>query len=371
MRKTFVVTATLILSLLFPGCGGFFDDPGNGGGGGGGTTPRFVFAANFTGGTGTGTVSSFTVNSSSGALTALNTSFNAGTGPTGIASDPKGKFVFVANQGGGVSAFTVDRTTTSSAGTLTAITNSPFPTGTNPVSVVVDPKANFIYVANGGSNDISAYTMDSSSGNLTAFASTISLAGTPKQVRIDPNGRFLYAALGTVGVQVFKINADGTLTSVTTVAPAPCAGASDVAVDPDTRFAYIADGNTGICAYAINANSGGLSLINQSIIPSATKPVALVVNPNGKQLFVVNNGANNVSAFTLNVDGTVTAVSSSPFASGAQPSAIAVDPSEKFVYVTNSGDGTVSVYSISSSGGLSAGTTVNAGQDPAAIAGTP
>jgi DNA-binding beta-propeller fold protein YncE len=43
-------------------------------------------------------------------------------------------------------------------GALTPIAGSPFPAGSKPDSVVVDSKARFLYVANGGgSNNISAF----------------------------------------------------------------------------------------------------------------------------------------------------------------------------------------------------------------------
>src|SRR5262249_52789898 len=149
----------LVLALgVLTSCGDFFgprDD--NGGGGNGNTgTPRFLYAANFSGGVGAGTISAFTVNSSSGALTQVATSpFNAGTGPNGIGSDSAGQFVYVSNQSGGVSGFVVDR----NSGALTALNSgNPFSTGTNPVSVTVDPGAHFVYVANGGSSSISGYT---------------------------------------------------------------------------------------------------------------------------------------------------------------------------------------------------------------------
>ena len=119
MRKS----ALLIVALLFlTACGDFFTPRNDNTGGGTGTTgtPKFLYAANFSGGVGVGTVSGFTVNTSSGALTAISTGpFNAGIGPDGVGSDSGGNFVYVSNQGGGVSAYTVDRT----AGTLTGLNN--------------------------------------------------------------------------------------------------------------------------------------------------------------------------------------------------------------------------------------------------------
>ena len=42
-----------------------------------------------------------------------------------------------------------------------------FTAGTGPGSVTVDPTGKFAYVANCGSDDVSAYTIDSTTGALT------------------------------------------------------------------------------------------------------------------------------------------------------------------------------------------------------------
>ena len=59
-----------------------------------------------------------------------------------------------------VSAYTINP----GSGALTAVSGSPFAAGNAPNSVIVDPTGNFVYVANGGSNDVSGYTVDASRG---------------------------------------------------------------------------------------------------------------------------------------------------------------------------------------------------------------
>ncbi len=48
-----------------------------------------------------------------------------------VAADLSGRFVYVANQGGGITAYALDLVT----GNLTAVTGSPFAAGTGPISV--------------------------------------------------------------------------------------------------------------------------------------------------------------------------------------------------------------------------------------------
>jgi 6-phosphogluconolactonase (cycloisomerase 2 family) len=86
----------------------------------------------------------------------------------------------VANiSGDDVSAYTINATT----GALTQITGSPFPAGTQPFSVTVDPSAKFAYVANGGGGNVSAYTSDATTGALTQITgSPFPSGGQPNSV---------------------------------------------------------------------------------------------------------------------------------------------------------------------------------------------
>jgi 6-phosphogluconolactonase (cycloisomerase 2 family) len=141
---------------------------------------RFVYQANnlsFTPGTGPtpfGSVSAWTVDFGTGALTFVN-NFAAGTssgGPAQVAVDPRDKFAYVA--GGGVAtAFTINRTT----GVLTPTVPPTFTAGLNTLSVAVDPSGKFVYVANHGSfgsgttpGNVSAYAINSATGALTPIA---------------------------------------------------------------------------------------------------------------------------------------------------------------------------------------------------------
>jgi 6-phosphogluconolactonase (cycloisomerase 2 family) len=70
----------------------------------------------------------------------------------------------------------------------------------------------FAYVTNSGDGTISVYTIDQTSGALTA--GTAVAAGTyPSSITVDPFGRFAYVAnMGGGNILVYKINSDGTLT---------------------------------------------------------------------------------------------------------------------------------------------------------------
>jgi DNA-binding beta-propeller fold protein YncE len=90
-----------------------------------------------------------------------------------------------------VSGYTINATT----GALTAIVGSPFPAGSAPFSVAVDPTGKFAYVANAdfNSNNVSGYTINATTGALTAIAGSPFPAGSfPVSVAVDPTGKFAY-----------------------------------------------------------------------------------------------------------------------------------------------------------------------------------
>src|SRR5258707_325773 len=106
---------------------------------------------------------------------------------------------------------------------ISAVTvNKPSPSGgaSNPVNFTIGrflPR--FAYVANAGSNDVSMYTINATTGALTSIApGTIAAGRFPNAVAVDPYGRFACEeSLYFGAVSIYNINATtGALTSIGT-----------------------------------------------------------------------------------------------------------------------------------------------------------
>jgi DNA-binding beta-propeller fold protein YncE len=54
--------------------------------------------------------------------------------------------------------------------------------GTSPVSVTVDPSGKFAYAANYGSSDVSAYSINTTTGVLTSLGAAVAAGTTPYSV---------------------------------------------------------------------------------------------------------------------------------------------------------------------------------------------
>ena len=140
------------------------------------------------------------MNSSSGALATVSGSSPFNTvlngGPFGLATT--GAYLFssensqIANSVAGLSI-------TSGTGGLGLIPGSPFPTGAvsgnEAAGVAVTPSGKYLYVANSTENSISAYSISSSNGALTALnGSPFTVTSEPWALVIDSTGSFLYAS---------------------------------------------------------------------------------------------------------------------------------------------------------------------------------
>jgi YVTN family beta-propeller protein len=307
-----------------------------------------------------GYVSMYTINPTTGALASIGPPVPSGDDFTdSVTVDPFGKFAYVTSSGdgensdGSVSTYTINPTTgalTSTSGIIgTAINGTPGFFN----SMAFDPSGKFAYAADGGSfvdgafvgsSSVSMFTIDSTTGVMTSIIGIIAAGTSPDSVAVDPAGKFVYVANhGSNDVSMYTIDAStGALASIGMIA----AGASpdSVAVDPAGKFAYVANsGSSDVSMYTINATTGALTSIGT--ISAGVTPMSVVVDPSGKFAYAVNLTSSDVSMYTINATtGALTSIGT--IAAGMSPTSIAVHPSGKFAYVTNSVSNDVSIYSI-------------------------
>ena len=369
-----VLLAASALQMATAGCSGFFTDRTT-------TTTSssqsFAFVSNFNN-AGAGTISMYTLNTSTGALTTGSTVATGASsdatsfGPAALATAKAGSFLYSANDGGTVSAFSVNATT----GALTAISGSPFPTSLSvPTAIAVDPTSKFVYAADSGGAGVAAFSINSSTGGLTKVTGSPFTAGGFRSVgvTVHPNGKFLYLALESFGTGVFNIDtSSGALSSFRIVPPFANGQPQAIAINPAGTFAYIANGFSGVEAYSVTS-TGDLTRIGLSAFPTGNNPIAIATDTSGKFVYVVNRddatAANNtITALAIQSDGSLAQITSGTL-SLHSPSSVALDPSGKFVFVTNFNNATVSTFSINSSTGqLTLVGAVSTGTNPSGIA---
>jgi DNA-binding beta-propeller fold protein YncE len=220
----------------------------------------------------------------------------------------------------------------SGTGALTPLAPATYATGAGPSSVVVEPSGKFIYVANnGGTNDISAFSIKSASGKLSPVAGSPFAAGnSPHALSVTSTltRTFLYAA-GTGGAAstIAGFSVDRSTGRLTAVSGSPF----DISVSHytgvyhgliDILFATTGD---GVASYFGDASTGELVAISDT--PTATGVNAFSVaaqqlaGAHLPYLYVANDGAANISGFRVDdLEGTLVEVPGSPFAAGNNPS---------------------------------------------------
>jgi DNA-binding beta-propeller fold protein YncE len=157
-----------------------------------------------------------------------------------------------------------------SAGTLALGTPTGMPTGTLPSGVAVDPCNRFVYVANATTNNVSAYTICSAillpncqhaNYSLVAVAGSPYAAGdVPGPLAVDPYANFVYVVdTGSSQLSSFRISpSSGSLTAMGTVTTN--SGPNSIAIRSDDSWIFVANFNSAnVSQYALTPATGALT----------------------------------------------------------------------------------------------------------------
>jgi hypothetical protein len=140
----------------------------------------------------------------------LPTSTSTSPSDQGLASDPLSAFLFVSEINTGLRVLSIG-----TGGSLKEVSGSPYAVGTGPTGVIVDPTGSYVYVANKGSNNISAFTLTAASGQLTGIAgSPFASGGLLPIALVNDNSKKFVAVInsgsngsgGNNDMQVFKFD---------------------------------------------------------------------------------------------------------------------------------------------------------------------
>jgi DNA-binding beta-propeller fold protein YncE len=371
MIPAVVVIAATLNTVSCNSNSGLFPEVHGGGGGGGSKTPTatatagtgaLAFVTNFN----DGKVSSFTRNTTTGALTLTNPQVKAGAknGPRGVVASPNGNFLYVANiSDDKIYEFSVNQTT----GALTPLATPSISNGnaTNPDELAINPGGTLLWVT-GRAGTVTAYTVNTSTGQLTK-KSSIGGFHTPFGIAVHPTLAVIYVSdlvLGTIQPMSYNTKTGALAKNL------PAVGSSDplavmpaaITIDAAGDALFVPDeGNGEVSPFAINTSTGALTQgTAQPNISVTTGPVGIGIGTNTgiEYVFTANFGGNSVSSFVITSNTTVN--SPPTVASGYNaPKGLVVDPQNAFVYAADSGNGMVSQSTIKGAcGNICVGPTV-------------
>jgi len=281
-----------------------------------------------------------------------------GPGPIGVAINPAGTRVYVANYGAGLDVTTVGTVsvvdsdpTSSTRNTVLAM----IPVGVRPEIIAVNPNGASAYVTNSVGNTVSA--IDLSTNKETT---KISVPGVPIGVAFTPDGKTAYVTL-TDKSRVAIIDTATNTASSTTIALS-YSNPVGIVVNPTGTFAYVT--NFGL-AEATPAQVGAVSVIDLSkntevaAIPVDLGPIGLAISPDGSTVYV----SNYVSGTVSTID-TATNKATAEIVVGASPLGISLDSTATYAYVNLAAANGVAILDLSANvarGPITVGSVPNYG----------
>ena len=352
----------------------------------------FAYAANYD----SRDISAYAIDSRDGALSPIAGSpYATKARPYYVIVDPSESFVYVANRGisdrgcgdgCNVSAYRVDHDT----GTLAEISGSPFKAGFGPTGMAQDQAGRFLYVTNVISNDVSGYARDMLTGALVEIPGSPFSAGYhPFWITVDNGGKFVYVAnQDDATISAFRIDPrDGSLAQISGSPFDTGLRPRCIVIHPSGKFAYVINYGvrTDVCqgtygkgvgagctvsAYTIDQNTGALRSLAEPA-RAGTNSIGAAIDPQGRYLYVTNLVSNDISAFKINSStGRLAETTGSPYATENGPVGITIDPSGKYILVTGFSSGKVSSYKIDPETGaleVDRARSIAAGKSPQSI----
>ncbi len=246
-----------------------------------------------------------------------------------------------------------------------------------------------VYVTNTGSNDVSAYSINSSTGGLAVISgSPFADVPAPSSIAVSSNGFFAYIANSrTNKVTAFRIGTNGALLlgASTPDTPNPASVGTTpraLVVSGDSRFLYVANsGSDTVTVFSIGT-AGVLTPVPPStgnpnpVSAGGLSPVALIISSIGRFLYVANSTSNTITAFQVESSGLLTQVpqagpGTNPVSTNVTgPTALAMSSNGQFLYVTNGASNTVTAFRVETSGLLTPIPPVGSTPNPVSTGGT-
>ena len=279
---------------------------------------------------GDNTVSQYAINQTTGTLSA-EFPFTVATGPhpTAIAVSSDGKSAYVTNAPGGggsgsISQYTIDSTT----GQLSVKTPATIATGVGPIGIALSPDGRSAYVTNEkpfpDPATVSQYTISSTTGTLSAKTpATVTTGLVPDGIAVSGNSVYV-SSYGFDAVYEYTINpTTGALSPKATITP-DGATPGAIAVSPDGKSAYVV--GTRLTQFTINPKTGALSRKTPSSV-SDSGEMFVAVSPDGKSAYLTNALSDTVSQYTINpTTGTLSPKFPFTVVGGGDPWGVAIIP---------------------------------------------
>ena len=265
-----------------------------------------------------GAIESYRVDPESGKLALLNRIGSGGHWPADLEVDPSGRFLIVANYGGGnyiVAPIAGD-------GSLKPISGVYQNSGTgpnaqrqeapHPHSVEYDPPRRYIATTDLGIDKVQVFTLDTGAGKLILVSeASVAPGAGPRHVAFHPGGAYMYV-INELNATITAFGyADGRIgKEIQTIGTVPAdfppqKSTAEIMVHPSGKFLYgsnrkfenhpLAD---AIVGYSIEQATGRLTLIEHTTSNIAF-PRHFNIDPTGRWLYACNQKGDTIVQFAI------------------------------------------------------------------------
>lgn len=311
------------------------------------TPAEYAYVTNF----GENTVSTFSVGPG-GSLVATGTPIATGVQPFALAPDVTGHYLYVGNYNkkatGSISEYTIG-----AGGVLTALGN--VATGAGPNGMAVNN--GYVYVANLGDSTVAWYAINGTTGQLSTLTSStqvVSGSAGAGAAAVNFNtitaGTFAYVSNFSANtISIFTVNSTtGALTALTgsgatVTLPSGSTGPVEVAFDKTGKYAYVVDFTSGdIAQYTVNADGSLTVFATSPVIALGGNPRWITLDTTSNTAYVPNAGTNAIQVLSVGTAGVLTLTASEPLAANstgvaANPSYVALDQTGTLLYAAERG----------------------------------
>jgi 6-phosphogluconolactonase len=305
----------------------------------------------------------FGFNSKTGEATAVDLAAETES-PSYLAIHQNGRFLYAVNETGtfggkkqgAVTAFTIN----SSTHQLTTLNQQPS-LGADPCHINIDHEGKNVLIANYTGGSIAVYPIDGDGGlktNSTFIQHTGSSVNKSRQgephahsIDLDKSGKHaLVCDLGQDKVFIYNFNSSiGKLTQGGFGSLKPGSGPRHTAMSSDGKFLYVINEiSSTLTSFTYDGNKTLTEIETASTLPQPTpgnSTAEVAIHPNGKFVYGSNRGHNSIAVFSTDANGHIKLIQNAGV-EGKTPRNFAIDPTGNFLIAANQDSNNITFFKI-------------------------
>jgi 6-phosphogluconolactonase (cycloisomerase 2 family) len=215
------------------------------------------------------------------------------------------------------------------SGAVTPIPGTPFAMSGASGTFSMHPSGTLLFMSNTNGSSIDVYSIDSSTGALTALSSkSISTCVNPSALTFSAHGQIAYFTCSSGSLNTLQVADDGTMSII---ASTPLAGlSSSFALDPTGKYLYVLGFQPRIETFQIDATGipqlvstiNGLTMAGNVFVLGGNSPTVYATST----AYITSAGDSHLTTYAVQADGTFNTTPVSVLATQSGPHSLSTTP---------------------------------------------